>query len=244
MQNSTQRIALVTGANKGIGFAITRALARSGMRVLLGARSPSLGQAAAAELSSEGLDVCFVELDLERPLTLQAVAQWIEMKFQKLDVLVNNAGISDPADGMPGQADLAAVKRLMQTNFFGTLEVTQLMLPLIRKSSHANIVNVSSELGSLALNSDPHWRFAPVKLMGYNASKAAVNMLTIQLAYELRGQNIRVNSADPGFTATDLNGHSGTQTVEQGAAEAIRLALLPADGSTGGFFSASGCHAW
>lgn len=244
MQNPTQRIALVTGANKGIGFAIARVLAQSGMCVLLGARNRSLGEAAAADLSSEGLDVRFIELDLERPLTLRAAAQSIEAEFQKLDVLVNNAGVSDPLDGPPSQAGMAAVKRLMQTNFFGTLELTQLMLPLIRKSSHANIVNVSSELGSLALNSDPDWRFAAVKLMGYNASKAAVNMLTIQLAYELRDQNIRVNSADPGFTATDLNGHMGTQTVEQGAAEAIRLALLPAQGPTGSFSSSSGVHAW
>jgi NAD(P)-dependent dehydrogenase (short-subunit alcohol dehydrogenase family) len=132
----------------------------------------------------------------------------------------------------------------METNFFGTLAVTQAMLPLLRKSAAARIVNVSSGLGSLKWNADPNWEYAQVKLLGYNASKAAMNMLTVKLAYELSGTMIKVNASNPGYTATDLNGHRGHQTVAQGAAETVRLALLPADGPTGGFFETSGPDPW
>ena len=244
MQTSPSRIALVTGANKGIGLEIAGTLARKGMRVLLGARNPELGGAAAAQLREQGLDVQFLELDLSRPDTLHDAAAWIEKHGEKLDVLVNNAGITVAGDGPPTVADVDAVRRIFETNFFGTLALTQAMLPLLRKSDAGRIVNVSSGLGSITLNGDPAWEFASVKLVGYNASKAALNMLTVQLAAELRDTPIKVNSANPGFTATDLNQHRGYQTVEQGAAEAIRLALLPQDGPTGGFFSSSGANPW
>lgn len=132
----------------------------------------------------------------------------------------------------------------MDTNFFGALAVTQSMLPLLRKSVAARIVNVSSGLGSLTWNADPSWEFAQVKLLGYNASKAAMNMLTVQLAYELRGTTIKVNASNPGYTATDLNGNRGYQTIAEGAAETVRLALLPVDGPTGGFFETAGSDPW
>jgi len=244
MHDSSKQIALVTGANKGIGFEVTRRLGMAGMTVLLGARNAALGEAAAARLRGEDLDVRFVELDVVRLATIDAAASKIAADFQRLDVLVNNAGINDPADGSPGSADLAAVRRVIETNFLGAVAVTQAMLPLLRKAPAGRIVNVSSGLGSLTWNADPNWEYAPVKLLGYNASKAAMNMLTVQLAYELRGTAIKVNSADPGYTATDLNGHRGHQTVEQGAAETVRLALLPPDGPTGGFFDASGPDPW
>jgi NAD(P)-dependent dehydrogenase (short-subunit alcohol dehydrogenase family) len=244
MQTSSPRIALVTGANKGIGLEIAGTLARQGMRALLGARNTELGGAAAAHLKEQGLDVQFLELDLGRPDTLQDAAAWIEKHAGKLDVLVNNAGITVAGDGPPTKADIDAVRRVFETNFFGTLAVTQAMLPLLRKSDAGRIVNVSSGLGSITLNGDPAWEFASVKILGYNASKAALNMLTVQLAAELRDTPIKVNSADPGFTATDLNQHRGYQTIEQGAAEAIRLALLPEDGPTGGFFNSSGANPW
>ena len=244
MQASPQRIALVTGANKGIGFEIARNLAGAGLRVLLGARDPGLGEAAAARLREADLDVRFLLLDLGRPETLKAAAARIEAESGRLDVLVNNAGIVDAADGPPGTATLDAVHRVMATNFFGTLAVTQALLPLLRKSSSGRIVNVSSGLGSLTLNADPSWDYARVKLLGYNASKAALNMLTIQLADELRDTPIKVNSADPGYTDTDLNGHRGHQTIPQGAAEATRLALLPEDGPTGGYFNSEGPLPW
>jgi NAD(P)-dependent dehydrogenase (short-subunit alcohol dehydrogenase family) len=240
----SSRIALVTGGNKGIGFEVSRRLGMAGMTVLLGARNAALGQAAADKLKAENLDVRFVELDLVRPATIEAAAALVATEFQHLDILVNNAGINDPADGPPGAADLNAVRRVMETNFFGTLAVTQAMLSMLRKATAARIVNVSSGLGSLTWNADPNWEFAPVKLLGYNASKAAMNMLTVQLAYELRGTAIKVNAANPGYTATDLNGHQGHQTVAQGAAETVRLALLPPGGPTGGFFETSGPDPW
>jgi len=244
MQTSSPRIALVTGANKGIGLEIAGTLARQGMRVLLGARNAELGGAAAAQLKEQGMDVQFLELNLGRPDSLRDAAAWIEKDAGKLDVLVNNAGITVAGDGPPTKADIDAVRRVFETNFFGALAVTQAMLPLLRKSDAGRIVNVSSGLGSITLNGDPAWEFASVKILGYNASKAALNMLTVQLANELRDTPIKVNSADPGFTATDLNQHRGYQTIEQGAAEAIRLALLPEDGPTGGFFNSNGANPW
>ncbi len=241
---TTTRTALVTGANKGIGFEIARQLGKAGLRVLLGARNPALGEAAASALCAEGIDARFMHIDLERPATIEAAAVAVEATYGRLDVLVNNAGITDAEDGPPGTARIDAVRRIFDTNFFGALAVTQAMLPMLRKSASARVVNVSSGLGSLAHNSDPAWEFAQVKLLGYNASKAALNMLTVQLAAELGATPIKVNSADPGFTATDLNGHRGHQTVPEGAAAAIRLALMADEGPTGGFFSAGQQEPW
>jgi NAD(P)-dependent dehydrogenase (short-subunit alcohol dehydrogenase family) len=244
MHDKSKRIALVTGANKGIGFEVSRCLAQAGLTVLMAARNPDLGQAAAAALNAQGLDVRFIELDVVSSATIEAAATTIAAEFQRLDVLVNNAGINVPGDGPPSTADLAAVRRVLETNFLGTLAVTQALLPLLRKSPAGRIVNVSSGLGSLQWNADPNWAYASVKLTGYCASKAALNMLTVHLAYELRGTSIKVNASDPGYTATDLNGHRGHQTVAEGAAETVRLALLPADGPTGGFFATAGPDPW
>ncbi len=244
MNDSSRPVALVTGANKGIGLEIARRLGQAGMTVLIGARNERLGQEAAVKLQAENLDARYIKLDVNRPATAEAAAMAISGEFRRLDVLVNNAGILEPTDGPPGSADLSAVRRTMDTNFHGALVVTQAMLPLIRQAPAGRIVNVSSGLGSLTWNGDPDWEYASVKLLGYNASKAALNMLTVQLAWELRGTPIKVNSANPGYTATDLNGHRGHQTVEQGAYEAVRLALLPPDGPTGGFFQSAGRDPW
>jgi NAD(P)-dependent dehydrogenase (short-subunit alcohol dehydrogenase family) len=168
----------------------------------------------------------------------------IETEYGRLDVLVNNAGINDPVDGPPSKTSLDAVRRVFDVNVFGVLAVTQAMLPLLRKSGSARIVNMSSTLGSLILHTDPALEFAPVQLTGYNASKAALNMLTVQLAAELRDTGSKVNSAAPGFTATDLNGNTGYQTVTQGAVAPVRLAMLQDDGPTGGFFSANQQEPW
>ena len=239
-----KKIALVTGANKGIGRAIAAQLAKSGMTVLLGARNAATGEESAAQLLKENLDVQFLPLDLVQPATIEAAAASIASCFRRLDVLVNNAAIVDPADGPPGTADLNSVKRILDTNFHGTLAVTQAMLPLLRKAEQARIVNLSSGLGSLEMNSDTKWGFADFKLIGYCASKAALNMLTVQLAYELRDTGIKVNAVSPGYVDTDMNQHRGTLTVEEGAAEPVRLALLPADGPTGGFFGEGGRYPW
>ncbi|HTI84193.1 MAG TPA: SDR family oxidoreductase [Acetobacteraceae bacterium] len=239
------RIALVTGGNKGIGFEICRQIGREGFVILLGARDPDLGAEAAARLRGEGIDARPIALDVTSAGTISAVAAAIESEFQRLDVLVNNAGITGrPDDGPPSVAGIDTVRRVMETNFLGPLAVTQAMLPLLRKSAAGRIVNVSSGLGSLTLNGDPDWEFAGVKLLGYNASKAALNMLTVQLAFELRGTSIKVNAADPGFTATDLNQNRGTQTVEEGARTPVRLALLGRDGPSGGYFDTAGTLPW
>jgi NAD(P)-dependent dehydrogenase (short-subunit alcohol dehydrogenase family) len=244
MQSSLRKIALVTGANKGIGLEIARQLGKAGIRVLLGARNPALGEAAAARLKADGIEIRFIAIDVGKADTIQAAATVIEAEYGRLDVLVNNAGINDPADGPPSKTSIDAVRRVFDVNVFGVLAVTKAMLPLLRKSTSPRIVNVSSTLGSLSLNSDPTWEFAPVKITGYNTSKTALNMLTVLLAAELRDTNIKVNAACPGYTATDLNGHRGYQTVAQGAVAPVRLAMLPDDGPTGGYFSADRQEPW
>ena len=244
MTQPEKKIALVTGANKGIGFEVARQLGAAGYLVLLGARSMQNGDAAAAKLTAAGVDAHSLELDLERAETITAAAAWIDSQFGRLDVLVNNAGIASPGDGPPSAVVLSAVEQTFKVNFLGALAVSQAMLPLLRRSAAGRIVNVSSGLGSLTQNGDANWGFAAVKFLGYNSSKAALNMLTVQLAFELRETGIKVNSADPGFTATDLNNHRGTQTVEQGAAETVRLAMLPDDGPTGTYSRNEGIVPW
>lgn len=240
-----QRVALITGANKGIGFEISRRLALTGQTVLIGARNRNLGEVAAAKLRAQGFDARFVALDVLDPASIAAAASMIERDFQRLDVLVNNAGIADAQnDGPPSRADAATMRRIMETNFHGPCAVVKAMLPLLRKAPAARIVNVSSSLGSITLHNDPAWIYADYKRLGYSASKAALNMMTVQLAWELRDTPIKVNSADPGYTATDMNSYKGPQTVEEGAAEAVRLALLDENGPTGGFFETAGRRPW
>jgi NAD(P)-dependent dehydrogenase (short-subunit alcohol dehydrogenase family) len=244
MHTSSKRVALVTGANKGIGFEIARQIGRAGVTVLLGARDREAGEKAAAVLAGEAIGAHFVAIDVTDPASVAAAAATIAAGFGRLDILVNNAGINDAADGPPSTANLDAAERVFRTNFLGAVAVTQAMLPMLRKAPSARIVNVSSGLGSLTQNGDPAYPSAATKLIGYSASKAALNMLTVELAYELRDTAIKVNSADPGYTATDLNGHRGHQTIPEGAAEAIRLALLPAEGPTGGFSNSKGNVPW
>lgn len=244
MVSTGNRIALVTGANKGIGFEIARQLGKTGSRVLLGARNPELGDAAAAKLRGDGCDVRHVRVDLTDVATLSAAAADISAQEGRLDILINNAGITSSGDASPVTASLEAVRLTFDTNFFGTLAVTQAMLPLLKRSASGRIVNVSSGLGSLTEIGDPNSEFSAFKFIGYGASKAAANMLTVQLAADLKDSGIKVNSADPGYTATDLNGHRGGQTIAEGAAATIRLALLPDDGPTGGFFGASHPQPW
>ena len=241
---SEKRIVLITGANKGLGLQAARELGAAGLTVLLGSRDAQRGSETAAKLRGEGHDAREIAIDLEDGDTLRAAAERVEQEFGHLDVLINNAGINVPGDGAASTADLAAIRRLFETNFFGTVAVTQAMLPLLRKGSSARIVNVSSELGSIRGNGDPDWKYAAVKLLGYNSSKAALNMMTAQLSVELRDAGIKVNSANPGYTATDLNAHSGPQTVEEGAEIIVRLALAPDDGPTGGFFEREGPLDW
>ena len=239
------KIALVTGANKGIGFEVARQLGRMGLTVLLGARDAERGEVAANRLREEGLDVRFVQADLNRATQSGvALAKQIGEEFGRLDVLVNNAGVWDREDGPASEVNLEAMRRTFETNFFGTVSLTQPLLPLLRAADSARIVNLSSGLGSLAINGDPKSPFYPVKILAYNASKAALNMFTVTLAYDLRDTKIKVNAASPGFVATDMTNHRGHLTVEQGAVEVVRLAQLPEDGPTGSFSSQEGPLPW
>lgn len=238
---STQRIALVTGANKGIGYAIAQQLAQAGVRVILGVRDAQRGQAAVASLRAQGLDVSAVALDVTDEASISAAAAAIQTEHSRLDILVNNAGIFDPADAPPSKASLAAVRRTMETNFFGVLAVTQAMLPLLRAAPAGRIVNLSSSLGSLTLNGDPSSTYYAAQYIGYNASKAALNMLTVQLHEELKGTGMVVNSVSPGFVKTDLTGY-GTMTPEEGARLPVQFALTGTE--SGLFFEPGGRTPW
>lgn len=243
--DASTRNALVTGANKGLGLEVARRLGEAGLRVWLGARDAQAGEEAAARLREGGADVRPIRIDVLDTDSIAAAAARIEAEDGRLDVLVNNAGVNDMArDGAPGKAQIEAVRAIFDVNFFGALAVTQAMLPLLRRSTAGRIVNVSSGLGSLAHNGDPAWPAAATKRIGYSASKAALNMLTVQLAAELIETGIKVNAANPGFTSTDLTGHRGGQSIPDGAAAAVRLALIPDDGPTGGFFDAAGPEPW
>lgn len=238
---ATRRIALVTGGNKGIGLEIARQLAQADVSVIIGSRDQGRAEAAIADLASGGLSASFAHIDLEDWPGLAAAAEKIGAEHGRLDILVNNAGIFDFADGAPGKADLEAVRKVVQINFLGTLAVTQAFLPLLHKASSARIVNLASSLGSLALNADPSSPYYANRFIGYNASKAALNMLTIQLHEELRGSAISVNSVSPGFVKTDLTGY-GTMTPEEGARLPVRFAL--GDEGSGRFVEPDGETPW
>jgi len=187
--------------------------------------------------------VQFVHIDLNAHETAVAAAETIRNQFGKLDLLINNAGITSKADGPPSKVDIQAVETVMRTNYVGAIAVTQAMLPLLQHAGKAQIINVSSELGSISQQTDPNWKYAPVKVLAYCASKAALNMFTVQLAYEFRDGSIAVNSINPGYTATDLNGNSGPQTIEEGSAEIVRVALLDSP-VTGKFLETAGEIPW
>ncbi len=237
-------VALVTGANKGIGLEIARQLAQAGVFVVIGARDPRRGRAAVEDLASQGLAAGFVSIDLDDPASIAAAAETIGKEHGKLDILVNNAGIVDAGDGPPSTSAVAAVRRILDTNFVGTLAVTQAMLPLLRQAPAARIVNLSSSLGSLTLNGDPDSPYYAARLIGYNASKAALNMLTVQLSAELRDTPIVVNSISPGYIKTDMTGQGGFLTPEQGARLPVEYALLGENAVSGRFVQASGETPW
>ena len=239
-----KKVALITGANKGIGKEIARQLGAQGITVLIGARDEGRGGEAAAELAGAGIDAHFVRLDVTDAASIAAAAAKVEAEFGHLDILVNNAGIALESGGPSSKLDIETLRKTYETNVFGVFAVTKALLPLLRKSDAGRIVNLSSSLGSLTLNSDPEWDFAAVKPLAYNSSKAALNMITVIFAAEVADTPIKVNAVCPGYVATDINQHSGTRTVEQGAIAAVRLATLPADGPTGGYFDDEGTIPW
>lgn len=239
-----QKIALITGANKGLGFETARQLGKQNIKVLIGARDETRGREAAEKLRAEGFSAEFVLLDVSDEKTHDAAAKYIEENYGRLDILINNAGIALDSTEKPSEVSSETLRKTFDTNFFGVIALTQTFLPLIKKSDNGRIVNVSSGLGSLTQHSDPNWEFYNVKPLAYNSSKTALNAFTVILAHELKDTKIKVNSADPGFTATDLNGHRGTKTVEQGASIIADLATLPDDGATGSYFDDQGVLPW
>ncbi|WP_260599259.1 SDR family oxidoreductase [Sphingomonas endolithica] len=240
----TKRIALVTGANKGIGLEIARQLGATGVHILVGARDWQRGEAAAAQLWAEGMQASFLHIDLGDEASVAAAAATIAADHGRLDILVNNAGINDSGDGRPSVATADALRRVMETNFIGAAIVARHMLPLLKQAPAARIVNLSSALGSLTMNGDTSSPYYAAQLLGYNASKAALNMLTVQLAEELRGTAIAVNSISPGYCATDLNGHSGPLSAAEGARVPVAYALMGDDAPSGGFIEADGPTPW
>jgi NAD(P)-dependent dehydrogenase (short-subunit alcohol dehydrogenase family) len=232
----TTKIALITGANKGIGFETARQLASRGMTVLVGARNEKRGRQAEQALRDGGADAHAVQLDVTDATSVKRAAEWIEVQYGRLDVLVNNAGTASVArrGAPPSQTSLDDMRAVYEINVFGVVTVTNAMLPLLRRAAAARIVNVSSEVGSIGSQSDPASPLGQMPASAqYPSSKAALNMLTAMYAKELRDTPIKVNAANPGYTATDFNNHRGFRSAAEGAEPSVYLATLPDDGPSG-----------
>ncbi|APA95779.1 SDR family oxidoreductase [Nocardia seriolae] len=240
---SERTIALVTGANKGIGYEIAAGLGALGWRVGVGARDRHRRETAVEKLRAAGAAAFGVPLDVNDDASVAAAAELIADHAGGLDVLVNNAAITGAVPQTPTTLDPATVRTVVETNVIGVIRVTNAMLPLLRGSASPRIVNMSSSVGSLTLQTTPDIDMGPVPT-AYSASKAFLNAITIQYVKELSDTNILINSGCPGFTATDLNGFRGLRTPQQGAAIAIHLATLPDNGPTGGFFDDAGPVPW
>jgi NAD(P)-dependent dehydrogenase (short-subunit alcohol dehydrogenase family) len=242
---SDKETALVTGANKGIGRQIARRLAAEGLVVYLGSRDLARGREAAEGLDG---DVRPIELDVTDEAQIRAAAERVTQERGSLSVLVNNAGIAVEWGTPIAEVSAEQTRRTFEVNVFGVVAVTRAFVPLLRRSAEvrpgARIVNLSSPLGSLQLLSDPHSRIVEHALLAYSSSKSAVNALTLVYAHALRADGILVNAVSPGYVATDLNGHRGLLSVEQGAEAPLRLALLGPDGPTGTFTEIDGAVPW
>lgn len=245
-KTSEKKIVLITGANKGIGFATAAVFGRSGHTVLLGARDRQRGIAAAGELAGAGLDARFVHLDVTRTETITAATALIDADYGRLDILVNNAGISRDRPHPPTELPVGLLRETFETNVFGVVAVSNAMIALLRKSPAGYIGNVSSSLGTVASLSDPespHWQYA--NLLAYNSSKAALNAITLIYARTLRADGITVNAISPGYVATDLNQHSGHLTADEAGANVARQITQSGGIGTGAFLSENGgTYAW
>jgi NAD(P)-dependent dehydrogenase (short-subunit alcohol dehydrogenase family) len=232
----TTKIALITGGNKGIGFETARQLGSRDMTVLVGARDTGRGRKAEQALRDGGADARFVQLDVTDAKSVQQAAEWIEAEYPRLDVLVNNAGTATVTRRgyPPSQTSLADMRAVYEVNVFGVVAVTNAMLPLLRRAPAARVVNVSSEVGSITAQGDPAHPLGQMPAsVQYPSSKAALNMITVMYAKELRDTPVKVNAANPGFTATDFNDHRGFRSAAEGAEPGVYLATLPGDGPTG-----------
>jgi NAD(P)-dependent dehydrogenase (short-subunit alcohol dehydrogenase family) len=238
------KVAFITGANKGIGLETARGLGQLGIAVVIGSRDEANGRAAADKLRSEGIEkVESVRFDVTNPEDHRAIARHLEGRYGKLDILVNNAGVLlDEAEFEKGGANTTStvtsdvLRKTFETNFFAVVALTQTLLPLIRRSPAGRIVNLSSVLGSLTLHSDPKSPIYSMKGFAYDASKTALNAFSVHLAHELKDTAIKVNSAHPGWVKTDMGGSAAPMEVSEGGKTSVQLATLPNDGPTGGFF--------
>jgi NAD(P)-dependent dehydrogenase (short-subunit alcohol dehydrogenase family) len=233
-----KKVALITGANKGLGFEMARQLGQAGVTVVLAARDAEKGEAAAAKLRGEGLDAHSAKLDVTNREDYPAVVAFLTEKFGRLDILINNAGVAAEGFGAGtlGTTTDEGMRITFETNFFAPVSLTRALLPLILKSDAARIVNMSSILGSQTLHADPASPIYHAKALSYDASKAALNSFTIHLAYELKDTKIKVNSAHPGWVKTDMGTDAAPMDIPDGAKTGVALALLGEDGPTGGFF--------
>jgi len=253
MTNPDRRVALITGANRGIGLETAKHLGADGIILLLGARKLTKGEVAATTLCKEGFDAEAVHLDVTDTATHEKIYELINRRWGRLDILVNNAGVclesltTDSANPSADQASTLSLETLRETfdtNFFGTVALTQKLLPLIRQAPAGRIVNVSSIMGSLTLHADPSSPIYHSNVFAYNASKAALNSFTIHLASELRDTPIKVNSAHPGWVKTELGGENADLEVSEGGKTSAWLATLPGDSPTGGYFHAGQSLPW
>jgi NAD(P)-dependent dehydrogenase (short-subunit alcohol dehydrogenase family) len=228
---TVKTVALITGANKGIGLEIARQLGQQGLRVVLGARDEGKGAAAVAQLAGQGIDAHPLKLDVTLSEDVARLPGFFANRFGRLDVLVNNAGVAEW-----GQDDVASFRRTFEANLFGAVAVTYALLPLLKQSPAGRIVNQSSVLGSLTSLAEKPRRFGNFVIPAYTSSKAALNGFTVALAHKLRDTALKVNSAHPGWVKTDLGGQQAPMSVVDGAKTAVALATLPADGPSGQFF--------
>jgi NAD(P)-dependent dehydrogenase (short-subunit alcohol dehydrogenase family) len=241
---SDKRQALVTGANKGIGLAIARGLAKAGMSVWLGARDHVRGNEAVRKLRSEGLDVQLLEIDVGDADSVHRAAETIGKEAGVLHVLVNNAGVIINPATPPSEVRLEDIKATFDVNLYGPILVTQAFIPLLKAAEEARIVMMSSGVGSLALITDPTSIYSSVNFLAYTTSKVALNAVTVSFAKELAPFGIKVNAVEPGHVQTDLNANTGVLTPDEGAITAVTMALIDQDGPTGGFFGSHGRQPW
>ena len=232
----SKKIALITGANKGIGLETARQLGQQGITVLVGARDQAKASQAAAELRKAGLDAHGIVIDVNNAESIQKAAARIERDYGRLDILVNNAGVMlDDQKKKPSEQSLDLWRKTFETNLFGLVATTQALLPLLRKSAGGRIVNLSSILGSIHFHATPGSPVYDMKLPAYNVSKSAVNAYTVQLAYELKDTTIKVNAAHPGWVKTDMGGEGATMDIPDGAKTSVALATIGADGPNGAY---------
>jgi NAD(P)-dependent dehydrogenase (short-subunit alcohol dehydrogenase family) len=230
------RSVLITGANKSIGYETARQLGALGYRVWLGSRDEARGGAAVQRLLDEGHDVRLLAIAVDSDASVKDAAAQVQAEDGKLDVLINNAGILGAEPSSPSTQSVDGIRMVYETNVLGPIRVTQAFLPLLKASDQANIIMVSSGLGSLAWTTDPSHPYHAVNALGYMSSKTALNSVAVAFSKELAADGIHVNAVDPGYTATDFNGHSGYRSVEQAAAGIVWLATQGTSGPTGGFY--------